>query len=71
MTTYTPGQKVLVTLDPDYARESTYINAPSWRFEGEIDRLSSIEDVAYVAYTDSYGDRTVRPFFIDEELSAA
>ena len=70
MTTYTPGQKVLITLDLDYARESTYINAPSWRFEGEVDRLSSVEKAVYVAYTDSYGDRVVRPFFTEEEVSA-
>ena len=70
MNTYTPGQKVTITLDPEYAKESSFMAAPTASFEATYESKTSAEDEHRVTYVNRHGEHVERIVF-DSEVSAA
>ena len=76
MNTYEPGQKVTITLNPEYAKESSFMAAPAASFEATYERKAtyegktSVEDAHRVTYVNRHGEHVERIFF-DSEVSAA
>ena len=70
MNTYTPGQKVTITLDPEYAEESSFMAAPAASFEATYERKVNVEDAHRVTYVNRHGEHVSRIVF-DSEVSAA
>ena len=70
MNTYTPGQKVTITLDPEYAEESSLMAAPAAVFEATYERKVNVEDAHRVTYVNRHGEHISRIVF-DGEVSAA
>lgn len=72
MSTYTPGQKVTITLDPEYAKESSYMDAPSATFEAVYEHRTDVEVMPHRAYyIGALSGLHVSRTFTDEEVSAA
>ena len=70
MSTYTPGQKVTITIDPEYAKESSFMAAPAASFEATYEGKTSVEDAHRVTYVNRHGEHVARVVF-DGEVSAA
>ena len=70
MNTHTPGQKVTITLDPEYAEESSLMAAPAAVFEATYERKVNVEDAHRVTYVDRHGEHVSRIVF-GGEVSAA
>ena len=70
MSTYKPGQKVTITLDPEYAEESSLMAAPAASFEATYESKTSVEDAHRVTYVNRHGEHVSRIVF-DGEVSAA
>ena len=70
MNTYKPGQKVTITLDPEYAEESSFMAAPAANFEATYERKINVEDAHRVTYVNRHGEHVSRIVF-DGEVSAA
>lgn len=70
MNTYTPGQKVTITIDPEYAEESSFMAAPAAVFEATYERKTNVEDMHRVTYVNRHGEHVSRIVF-DGEVSAA
>ena len=70
MNTYKPGQKVTITLNPEYAKESSFMAAPAAVFEATYERKISVEDAHRVTYVNRHGEHVERIVF-DSEVSAA
>ena len=70
MNTYTPGQKVTITLDPECAKGSSLMAAPAAVFEATYERKVNVEDAHRVTYVNRHGEHVSRIVF-DGEVSAA
>ena len=70
MNTYIPGQKVTITLNPEYAKESSLMAAPAAVFEATYEHKTSVEDAHRVTYVNRHGEHVERIVF-DSEVSAA
>ena len=70
MNTYTPGQKVTITLNPEYAKESSFMAAPAASFEATYERKVNVEDAHRVTYVNRHGEHVERIVF-GGEVSAA
>ena len=70
MNTYEPGQKVTITLDPEYAEGSSLMAAPAAVFEATYERKINVEDAHRVTYVNRHGEHVERIVF-DGEVSAA
>ena len=70
MNTYTPGQKVIITLNPEYAKESSFMAAPAASFEATYERKTNVEDAHRVTYVNRHGEHVERIVF-GGEVSAA
>ena len=70
MNTYTPGKKVTITLDPEYAEESSFMAAPAASFEATYESKTSVEDAHRVTYVNRHGEH-VEHIVFDGEVSAA
>ena len=68
--TFTPGQKVTITLNPEYAEESSFMAAPAVVFEATYERKTNVEDAHRVTYVNRHGKHVSRIVF-DGEVSAA
>ena len=68
--TFTPGQKVIITLDPEYAEGSSLMAAPAASFEATYERKTNVEDAHRVTYVNRHGEPVSRIVF-DSEVSAA
>lgn len=67
---FEPGQKVTITLDPEYAEESSYMAAPAAIFEAIYEYKTDAENENHrVTYVNRHGERIARIFF-DGEVSA-
>ena len=70
MTTYKPGQKVTITLDPGYAEGSSFMAAPAAVFEATYESKTNVEDAHRVTYVNRHGEHVSRIVF-DSEVGAA
>lgn len=70
MNTYKPGQKVTITIDPEYAKESSFMAAPAASFEATYESKTSVKDAHRVTYVNRHGEHVSRIVF-DYEVSAA
>ena len=70
MTTYKPGDKVTITLNPEYAKESSLMAAPAAVFEATYEGKTSVEDAHRVTYVNRHGE-PVSHIVFDDEVSAA
>ena len=68
--TFKPGDKVTITLDPEYAEESSLMAAPTASFEATYERKTNVEDAHRVTYVNRHGEHVSRIVF-DGEVSAA
>ena len=69
MNTYKPGQKVTITLNPEYAKESSFMAAPAAVFEATYESKTNVEDAHRVTYVNRHGEHVSRIVF-DSEVSA-
>ena len=68
--TFKPGQKVTITLDPEYAEESSFMAAPAAVFEATYECKINVEDAHRVTYVNRHGEHVSRIVF-GGEVSAA
>ena len=68
--TFKPGDKVTITLNPEYAKESSFMVAPAAVFEATYERKTNVEDAHRVTYVNRHGEPVSRIVF-DGEVSAA
>ena len=68
--TFKPGDKVTITLNPEYAKESSFMAAPAASFEATYESKTSVEDAHRVTYVDRHGEHVSRIVF-GGEVSAA
>ena len=68
--TFKPGQKVTITLDSEYAEESSFMVAPAAVFEATYEGKTSVEDAHRVTYVNRHGEPVSRIVF-GGEVSAA
>ena len=68
--TFKPGQKVTITLDPEYAEGSSLMAAPAAVFEATYERKVNVGDAHRVTYVDRHGEHVSRIVF-GGEVSAA
>ena len=68
--TFKPGDKVTITLNPEYAKESSFMAAPAASFEATYESKTSVEDAHRVTYVNRHGEHVERIIF-DSEVSAA
>ena len=68
--TFKPGQNVTITLDPEYAEESSLMAAPAAVFEATYERKINVEDAHRVTYVNRHGEPVSRIVF-GGEVSAA
>ena len=70
MNTYKPGQKVTITIDPEYAKASSFMAAPAAVFEATYESKTNVEDAHRVTYVNRHGEHVSRIVF-DSEVGAA
>ena len=68
--TFKPGDKVTITLDPEYAEESSLMAAPAAVFEAIYERKVNVGDAHRITYVDRHGEHVSRIVF-GGEVSAA
>ena len=68
--TFKPGDKVTITLNPEYAKESSFMAAPAAVFEATYEGKTSVEDAHRVTYVNRHGEHVERIVF-GGEVSAA
>ena len=68
--TFKPGQKVTITLNPEYAGGSSLMAAPAAVFEATYEGKTSVEDAHRVTYVNRHGEHVARVVF-GGEVSAA
>ena len=68
--TFKPGDKVTITLHPEYAEESSLMAAPAASFEATYERKTNVEDAHRVTYVNRHGEPVSRIVF-GGEVSAA
>ena len=68
--TFKPGQKVTITLNPEYAEESSLMAAPAASFEATYESKINVESAHRVTYVNRHGEPVSRIVF-DGEVSAA
>ena len=68
--TFKPGDKVTITLNPEYAKESSFMAAPAASFEATYESKTSVEDAHRVTYVNRHGEHVERIVF-GGEVSAA
>ena len=68
--TFKPGDKVTITLNPEYAKESSFMAAPAAVFEATYERKVNVGDAHRVTYVNRHGEPVSRIVF-GGEVSAA